>query len=113
LAEAGATTTALAAHPGATHTDLGTEGSGITNKLMAPSMMLGQSTESGADPLLRAATAADAVGGEFYGPRWLMRGRAVHETPSRRSRRRDDWLGLWELSERLTDMTPLFRAAER
>jgi NAD(P)-dependent dehydrogenase (short-subunit alcohol dehydrogenase family) len=111
LASAGASAIALAAHPGGTHTDLGTEGSGITNKLMAPTMAFGQSADEGALPLLRAATAPDAVGGEYYGPRWLMRGRPVREKPSARARRQQDWRGLWELSERLTGTTPTFTSA--
>jgi NAD(P)-dependent dehydrogenase (short-subunit alcohol dehydrogenase family) len=111
LAGAGAGTVALAAHPGGTHTDLGTEGSGITNKLMAPTMAFGQSADAGALPLLRAATAPDAIGGEFYGPRWLMRGRPVREKPSGRARRQQDWRGLWELSERLTGTSPSFTSS--
>jgi NAD(P)-dependent dehydrogenase (short-subunit alcohol dehydrogenase family) len=106
LREAGARTEALTAHPGTTHTDLGTEGSGLTNKVMAPAMHLGQSADDGALPLLRAATDPDAKGGEFYGPRWLVRGRAVRETPSRRARRASDAWGLWTLSEQLTGVTP-------
>ena len=111
LSDAGVGAQALAAHPGTTHTDLGTEGSGLTNKVMAPAMMLGQSAEAGAQPLLRAATDPRARGGEFYGPRFIIRGRAVRETPSRRARRRDDALGLWVLSEQLTGVTPDFSAA--
>jgi NAD(P)-dependent dehydrogenase (short-subunit alcohol dehydrogenase family) len=111
LEEAGATTQALAAHPGTTHTDLGTEGSGLTNKVMAPAMMLGQSADAGAQPMLRAATDPTARGGEFYGPRWLMRGRAVKETPSRRARRAEDGRGLWAISEELTGMVPAFAAS--
>ena len=111
LEAAGATTQALAAHPGASHTDLGTEGSGLTNKVMAPAMMIGQSAEAGVRPMLRAAADPDARGGEFYGPRWLMRGRAVKEKPSRRARRVDDGRGLWEISEKLTGMAPVFASS--
>jgi NAD(P)-dependent dehydrogenase (short-subunit alcohol dehydrogenase family) len=111
LEDAGATTQAMAAHPGGSHTDLGTEGSGLTNKVMAPVMVLGQSADDGVRPMLRAAADPDARGGEFYGPRWLMRGRAVKETPSRRARRADDGRGLWEVSERLTGTAPVFAAS--
>lgn len=102
LAEAGASTQALAAHPGGTHTDLGTEGSGITNKLNAPVMKLMQPTWLGALPLLRAATDPAATGGQFYGPRWMVRGYPRVETPSRRARRAVDAKGLWDRSEELT-----------
>jgi protochlorophyllide reductase len=111
LEEVGATTQALAAHPGTTHTDLGTEGSGLTNKVMAPAMMLGQTADAGAQPMLRAAADPNARGGEFYGPRWLMRGRAVRETPSRRARRAEDGRGLWAISENLTGMVPAFASS--
>jgi NAD(P)-dependent dehydrogenase (short-subunit alcohol dehydrogenase family) len=110
LEEAGAGIRALTAHPGGTHTDLGTEGSGLTNKAIAPVMALGQSADAGAQPWLRAATDPDARSGEFYGPRWLLRGGAVRETPSRRARSASDAWGLWALSEQLTGVVPDFTA---
>jgi NAD(P)-dependent dehydrogenase (short-subunit alcohol dehydrogenase family) len=109
LAAAGAGTEALVAHPGGTHTDLGTEGSGITNKLNAPVMKLMQSTAMGALPLLRAATDPEAKGGQFYGPRWMARGHPRLERPSRRARNAADAKALWERSEALTGVTPAFR----
>ena len=96
---------ALAAHPGATHTDLGSEGSGLTNAVMRPAMVLGQSTDEGAQPMLRAATDPAARGGELYGPRFLLRGPAVRETPSARARRDHDARALWKRSEHLTGAT--------
>ena len=106
LAAAGASTVALAAHPGATSTDLGGEGTGITNRLMAPLFPIaGQPVEGGALPMLRAATDPAARGGEYYGPRWLMSGRPVPETPSRRARRPADAAKLWAASEELTQTT--------
>lgn len=106
LAAAGAPTVALAAHPGATSTDLGVEGTGITNRLMAPLFPIaGQPVGGGALPMLRAATDPAARGGEYYGPRWLMSGRPVPETPSRRARRPADAARLWAMSEELTQTT--------
>lgn len=105
LAATGATTQALAAHPGGTHTDLGSEGSGITNKLNAPVMKLMQPAAIGVLPLLRAATDPEAKGGQFWGPRWMVRGHPRLETPSRRARRTEDQRALWERSEALTGLT--------
>jgi protochlorophyllide reductase len=99
-------TMALAAHPGGSRTDLGTEGSGLTNKAMRVVVPLTtQSAHQGAMPLVRAATDPTAQGGEFYGPHRMVRGRPVRETPSRRARNVDDARRLWELSEELTGRT--------
>lgn len=98
----GASTIALAAHPGASNTDLGTEGHGLTNRVMAIVPFVAQPASVGALPALRAALDPDASGGEFYGPRWIVRGRPVRETPSRRARRIDDARALWTASEELT-----------
>ena len=70
LDAAGSSTIAVAAHPGASSTDLGTEGSSVHNTVMrtvAP--LLTQSAELGARPMLRALTDPTVRGGEFYGPR--------------------------------------------
>jgi protochlorophyllide reductase len=105
LSEAGQSTIALTAHPGGSHTDLGTEGGGITNKLMAPIMHLGLPPETGVLPMLRAATDPDAEGGEFYGPRLMQFGGAVKERPSRRARDAENAKRLWAASEDLTGIT--------
>jgi protochlorophyllide reductase len=105
LGEAGVTTIALTAHPGMTHTDLGTEGRGITNQLVRPLMHLGQSVHQGALPMLRAATDAGARGGEFYGPRFRARGPSVRERPSRRARDSENAQRLWAVSEELTGVS--------
>lgn len=107
LRAAGASTVSVAAHPGGSNTDLGTEGSGFLNRTMevgAP--IVAQPAAAGALPVLRAATDPAVRGGEFYGPRYLVRGTTVvRETPSRRARNGDDGRDLWELSERLTAVT--------
>lgn len=94
----------LAAHPGATATDLGHEGGGITNKVTKPLMPLMQSSVAGTLPFVRAATDPAAKGGEYYGPRLMFRGRPRLETPSRRARNADDARALWARSEKLTGL---------
>jgi len=108
LTLAGSPTLAIAAHPGGSRTDLGFEGKGISNVAMrriAPMVL--QSAARGAEPALRAATDPDAVGGTFYGPRWITRGHAVVETPSKRARDDADAQRLWMLSEELTSRAVL------
>jgi protochlorophyllide reductase len=102
LRAAGAGTSALAAHPGATHTDLGFEGSGITNMVLRPFAPLMQPPWLGVLPLVRAATDPEAQGGQFYGPQWIVQGYPRIETPSPQARRPDDARRLWERSEELT-----------
>ena len=109
----GSTTLALAAHPGASRTELGREGGGVTNALMRVAVpLMTQSAAKGAQPALRAATDPQARGGDLYGPRWMARGDAVRETPSRRARRTDDGERLWTMSEELTGRTVLPIAAD-
>jgi protochlorophyllide reductase len=99
-------TAALAAHPGASHTDLGTEGSSIANRVVALAVpFTTQPAATGALPAVRAAVDPGARGGEYYGPRFMVRGRPVRETPSHRARRADDAVRLWEISEELTHRT--------
>ncbi len=102
LAASGTSTIALAAHPGGSRTDLGTEGRGLSNRLMAAVVpLVTQSAATGALPLLRAATDPAASGGQFYGPRWLAVGHPVLETPAPAARRTADAHRLWTESVRL------------
>ncbi|HET6964707.1 MAG TPA: hypothetical protein VFH58_08025, partial [Acidimicrobiales bacterium] len=96
------TAKAVAAHPGATSTDLGQEGSGIANFFLRMASGFGQPARIGALPIVRAAVDPAANGGEFYGPQFLMFGYPVQETPSRRARNAADAARLWEESEKLT-----------
>ncbi len=98
----------LAAHPGGTATDLGTEGTSRSNEVIRRVVPLVlQSVERGAEPMLRALTAPDAHGGEYYGPRILRsRGRAVLETPSAAARDADAARRLWDRSIELTGVDP-------
>jgi protochlorophyllide reductase len=104
----GAPTLAVAAHPGASHTDLGFEGSSLSNRgfrLFVP--LTTQPPAIGALPMLRALTDPAVRGGQFYGPRFMVRGYPVLETPSRRARNARDAVTLWDLSARLTGVRPL------
>ena len=113
LRESGAETLALSAHPGASRTDLGHEGHGALNKLLIAISANLQPVAIGALPLVRAATDPDARSGQLYGPRWIVQGRPVVETPSRRARRADDARALWQRSEDLTGVPfPLPKAPE-
>ena len=105
LAAAGQSTIALTAHPGGSHTDLGHEGSGLTNTLMKPLMVLGLPPETGIKPMLRAATDPNAKGAEFYGPRLMQFGGAVKERPSKRARDAANAERLWAASEELTGIS--------
>lgn len=96
---------ALAAHPGGSHTDLGHEGSGFTNQAMKVIGVFGQPPRIGALGAVRAGTDPAARGGEFYGPKFMVVGPPVLETPSRRARNADDARALWDLSERLCGRT--------
>ncbi len=104
LAAAGATTAALAAHPGLSDTEL------IRNSpkflqwgefLFRPIM---QSAERGALPTLRAATDPAAGGGQYYGPDGIgeARGNPKIVESSSRSHDADLQRALWEKSVEMT-----------
>jgi protochlorophyllide reductase len=108
LAVAGASTIAVAAHPGGSNTDLGTEGSGLANRLLTwTAPIFTQPAELGARPMLRALTDPSVRGGEFYGPRFVVRGAApVRETPTRAARDAEAARRLWATSVELTGLEP-------
>jgi len=96
-------TKALAAHPGVANTNLGQNAGGIIGfgfRISAP--LIAHSAIKGAMPALRAATDPDAKGGQFYGPRFMMVGSPVVETPSLQARNLEDAQRLWKISEELT-----------
>ncbi|HSJ33629.1 MAG TPA: oxidoreductase [Acidimicrobiia bacterium] len=100
-----ATLQSLAAHPGFTHTDLQArsvrEAGGLSQKFFhAAVQRFGMTPREGVASILRAATDPQAVGGEFYGPRWFTFGEPArkrftlgHESEARR---------LWDVSEEMT-----------
>jgi NAD(P)-dependent dehydrogenase (short-subunit alcohol dehydrogenase family) len=93
-----ATTTSIAAHPGFSSTNITTESS-----WMHPAAPLfGQPAERGAWPTLLAATAKEATGGSFWGPRWGLWGVPKRVGSSGRSRNTDTASRLWACSEELS-----------
>jgi NAD(P)-dependent dehydrogenase (short-subunit alcohol dehydrogenase family) len=111
LAATGAPTVAVAAHPGASNTDLGTEGSGFSNRGLRLVPFIGQPAELGARPMLRALTDPTVRGGEYYGPRFLAFGATpVRETPTRAARDAGAGRLLWDLSVELSGLEPAFAA---
>ena len=107
LEEAGSDAIAVAAHPGGTRTDLGTEGSSLANAVFRyGAWAYTQPPGIGAQPMLRAMTASDVRGGAFYGPLLLMVGPAVRETPTRAARDAQNARALWERSSELTGVGP-------
>lgn len=107
---AGAGAVAVSAHPGWTRSNLAANGPVLGRPALwrkAGAMAgrhLGQSTNIGALPVLRAATAPDVRGGECYGPGGAFQaaGSPVRVDTSPASYRRDLAASLWSLSERLT-----------
>ena len=80
LAEVQATAIAVAAHPGMAHTNLGSQGHGLSNRLTQIGLPFNRRSASGALPLLRAATDPTARGGQYYGPRWGIVGDPVGDS---------------------------------
>jgi NAD(P)-dependent dehydrogenase (short-subunit alcohol dehydrogenase family) len=108
LTTAGAATIAVAAHPGGSATDLGSEGSGPINLAMrGAAQTFMQDPTYGARPMLRALTDPAVRGGEFYGPRFIVRGATpVRELPSAAARDAAAARRLWDLSVALTALEP-------
>jgi NAD(P)-dependent dehydrogenase (short-subunit alcohol dehydrogenase family) len=108
LAESGKPTIAVAAHPGASNTELTRYLPAIVRpaeRLMAP--LISQRPEMGALPSLRAATDPTAVGGQYYGPdgRGQQRGFPTLVESSKRSHDPELQHRLWQVSEELTGVS--------
>jgi NAD(P)-dependent dehydrogenase (short-subunit alcohol dehydrogenase family) len=108
----GASTTALAAHPGLARTDLWIGSSLLERVLVNPHLRmitspLIQSAQLGALPTVRAAVDPAARGGEYYGPsgRWEYTGYPVRVSSTERSHDRAAQRRLWEVSEHLTGVS--------
>jgi len=107
LTATGATTTALACHPGGATTELSRD-AGLLMKLFQPMAdLVMQSAAMGALPTLRAATDPAATGGQYYGPDGLsgMRGYPITVHSSGYSHRPDVAAQLWVVSEELTGVS--------
>ena len=109
LRACGARCAAMAAHPGWARTDLARNGpvleaTAVRRRAGTVAARLGQRPETGALPLMYAATSPDAEGGEYFGPGGPAEqfGPPVRVHSSRRSRTPDDAARLWAISEELT-----------
>jgi NAD(P)-dependent dehydrogenase (short-subunit alcohol dehydrogenase family) len=107
LAGAEAETSALAAHPGISATELLRNSPAILRFLELPLRPLAQSAAMGALPTLRAATDPAAAGGEYYGPGGFAEawGHPVRVSSSARSHDPDLQRRLWKASEELTGVS--------
>lgn len=107
LAAAGVGTSALAAHPGLSATELLRNSPALLRVLEIPLRPLAQSAAMGALPTLRAATDPAAVGGEYYGPGGFAEawGHPVRVVSSARSHDADLQRRLWKASEELTGVS--------
>jgi NAD(P)-dependent dehydrogenase (short-subunit alcohol dehydrogenase family) len=104
LAAAGAATTAYAADPGFSKTDLqatSSQSSGGFSQRMSHVGVerMGQSAARGALPQLRAGTDLAARGGTMYRPKWIGWGDPVIGRIGQRLRKPEDLAGLWKVSE--------------
>jgi NAD(P)-dependent dehydrogenase (short-subunit alcohol dehydrogenase family) len=105
LAQADASTIAVAAHPGGSNTELARNSPLLLRALdTAFGSLVAQTAAKGALPTLRAATDATVVGGQYYGPDGFreLRGHPVVVASSRRSHETDTQQRLWTVSEQLT-----------
>jgi NAD(P)-dependent dehydrogenase (short-subunit alcohol dehydrogenase family) len=103
-----------AAHPGFTRTNLQTTGPNLgldrpRFSLMQAGMRFApsQGVETGAEPLLYAATSPDAVNGGYYGPggRFGLVGPTVPARTPRRAREEATATRLWAEAEQLTGVS--------
>jgi NAD(P)-dependent dehydrogenase (short-subunit alcohol dehydrogenase family) len=108
LAEAGAAAIAVAAHPGVARTNLGSQGHGISNRVIRIDLPTSSRAAAGALPMLRATTDPTVRGGQFYGPRWRAFGCPVVESPSAHARDRHSARSLWDASVEMTGVNPSF-----
>jgi NAD(P)-dependent dehydrogenase (short-subunit alcohol dehydrogenase family) len=102
------TTTALAAHPGGSNTELARNLPGIFKPAVAVlGPLLFQNAAMGSLPTLRAATDPGVEGGQYYGPDGLgeQRGHPKVVSSSAQSHDEDLQRRLWTVSEELTGVT--------
>lgn len=112
--KAGLALQSLAAHPGVARTGIGTARLAEPPRRLrdrlemwafrAAMAWIGQTAAEGAQPLLHAARAPDAKGGEFYGPGGFQqwRGKPVRITPPEAALDAAARTRLWDVSSQLT-----------
>lgn len=112
LGVAGASTIAVAAHPGNARTEFGRELPAPARAVLSPHMRaftswLLQSPQMGALPTLRAATDPHVRGGEYYGPpgRAQFTGYPARVESTTRSHDTAAQRRLWQESEQLTGVS--------
>lgn len=100
-------TTALAAHPGGSDTELARHLPGPVQRAVPLLRPLFQEAAMGALPTLRAATDPGALGGQYYGPDGLgeQKGYPKLVTSNERSYDLELQRRLWTVSEELTGVT--------
>lgn len=113
LADTGASTISLAAHPGSSATELvryvpGANAPGLSRLFDVGVKAFAQPAHMGALPTLRAAVDPEASGSEYYGPDGFreIQGHPVRVMSAGRARRSEDWLRLWDVSVDLTGVDP-------
>lgn len=107
-------TTALAAHPGGSDTELARHLPGVVQRAVPLVRPLFQEAAMGALPTLRAATDPGALGGQYYGPDGLgqQKGHPKLVTSNERSYDIELQRRLWTMSEELTGVTfPVLQGA--
>jgi NAD(P)-dependent dehydrogenase (short-subunit alcohol dehydrogenase family) len=104
LESSGATTIAVACHPGGANTELGRDAGKFIKFTEPVAKKVMQSAAMGALPTLRAATDPDVKGAEYYGPDGFgqQRGHPVKVHSNAYSHRSDVAARLWLESEKLT-----------
>ena len=108
LETSGSTARAFACHPGYSATNLQSTGpSRLMALMMAPAnLIVAQSADRGGWPILLSATAPDAQGGSYYGPRQFgeMRGAVGACNMIGAARDQTAAAKLWTLSEQAVDL---------
>jgi NAD(P)-dependent dehydrogenase (short-subunit alcohol dehydrogenase family) len=104
-----------ASHPGSTHTNLQATGRNVGKDSHGTGLIglamrfpgVSQMPAQGALPTLYAATSPDAVGSGYYGPSGFqeMNGLPAPASVPRRALSQDDAARLWEIAERLTQVS--------
>lgn len=104
LEAAGVDVTSIVSHPGYAATNLQSHGINALERTFSRigNRIASQSAEQGATSQLYAATAPEARGGEFYGPKWVLWGDVMRIYYNSRAANDADAARLWEISEQLT-----------
>lgn len=114
LREAGSSVRSIVAHPGFALENLSEQRPRITRRRWLPAPVVGvmrtvaQGKDQGARSLAVAATGADVVGGEYWGPDgWFqLTGAPAVVRAKKHARNRKTAARLWNLSARLTRLQP-------